>query len=73
MSRRRGGFWCGRGEKRGITFRDIVADLETFTYQVTATFDTSCVTKIRTAPAINYIACWQLAVSIIRYLVFLFV
>ena len=38
----------------------LVADFEALTYQVTTTFDTSCVARIPTAPAINYTACWQL-------------
>jgi len=38
----------------------LVADFEALSYQVTTTLDTSCATRIRTAPAINYTACWQL-------------
>jgi hypothetical protein len=38
----------------------LVADFEALSYQVTTTFDTSCAARIRTAPAINYTACWQL-------------
>jgi len=38
----------------------LVADLEVLFCQVTTTFDTSCAARIRTAPAINYTACWQL-------------
>jgi len=39
----------------------LVADFEALSYQVTTTFDTSCAARIRTAPAINYTACYQLA------------
>jgi hypothetical protein len=35
----------------------LVADYEALSYQVTTTFDTSCATRIPTAPAINYTAC----------------
>jgi len=38
----------------------LVADFEAHTYQVITTFDTSCATRIRTAPAINYTACYRL-------------
>jgi hypothetical protein len=38
----------------------LVADFEALSYQVTTTFDTGCAARIRTAPAINYTACWQL-------------
>jgi hypothetical protein len=40
----------------------LVADFEALSYQVTTTFDTGCATRIRTAPAINYTACYQLGV-----------
>ncbi|MBN2236293.1 MAG: hypothetical protein JW729_01965, partial [Bacteroidales bacterium] len=33
---------------------------EALSYQVTTTFDTSCAARIRTAPAINYTACYRL-------------
>jgi hypothetical protein len=39
----------------------LVADFEALSYQVTTTFDTSCTARIRTAPAINYTACYLLA------------
>ena len=35
----------------------LVADFEALSYQVTTTFDTSCIARICTAPAINYTAC----------------
>jgi len=38
----------------------LVADFEAVSYQVTTAFDTSCAARIRTTPAINYTACWQL-------------
>jgi hypothetical protein len=38
----------------------LVADFEALSYQVTTTFDTSCAARIRTAPAINYTACYRL-------------
>jgi hypothetical protein len=38
----------------------LVADFEALSYQVTTTFDTSCAARIRTAPAINYTACYEL-------------
>jgi len=47
----------------------LVADFEALSYQVTTTFDTSCATRIRTAPAINYTACWQLVFIHIRLFV----
>ena len=54
----------------------LVADFEALSYQVTTTFDTSCAARIRTAPAINYTACWQLVFIHIRlfviYLAFIF-
>jgi hypothetical protein len=54
----------------------LVADFEALSYQVTTTFDTSCAARIRTAPAINYTACWQLVFIHIRlfviYLAFFF-
>ena len=40
----------------------LVADFEALSYQVTTNFDTGCAARIRTAPAINYTACYQLAV-----------
>jgi hypothetical protein len=36
----------------------LVADFEALLCQVTTTFDTSCAAQIRTAPAINYTACY---------------
>jgi hypothetical protein len=39
----------------------LVADYEALSYQVTTTFDMSCAARIRTAPAINYTACYLLA------------
>jgi len=39
----------------------LVADFEALSYQVTTTFDTRCAAQIRTAPAINYTACYRLA------------
>jgi len=54
----------------------LVVDFEALSYQVTTTFDTSCAARIRTAPAINYTACWQLVFFHIRlfviYLAFIF-
>jgi hypothetical protein len=47
----------------------LVADFEALTYQVTTTFDTSCAARIRTAPAINYTACWQLVFIHLRLFV----
>ena len=38
----------------------LVADFEALPYQVTITFDTSYAARIRTAPAINYTACYRL-------------
>jgi len=38
----------------------LVADFEALPYQVTTTFDMSCAARIRTAPAINYTACYRL-------------
>jgi len=54
----------------------LVADFEALSYQVTTTFDTSCAARIRTAPAINYTACWQLVFILYRikhqiYIIFL--
>jgi hypothetical protein len=40
--------------------------LRAISYQVTTTFDASCAAQIRTAPAINYTACWQLVFIHIR-------
>ena len=40
----------------------LVADFEEISYQVTTTFDASCAAQIRTAPAINYTACWLFSV-----------
>jgi hypothetical protein len=40
----------------------LVADFEAISYQVTTTFDTGCNAQIRTAPAINYTACWHFVV-----------
>jgi len=54
----------------------LVADFEALSYQGTTTFDTSFAARIRTAPAINYTACWQLVFIHIRlfviYLAFIF-
>jgi len=50
----------------------LVADFEALSYQVTTTFDTSCAARIPTAPAINYTACYKLAVLVIRQSVFNF-
>jgi hypothetical protein len=54
----------------------LVVDFEALFYQVTTTFDTSCAARIRTAPGINYTACWQLVFIHIRlfdiYLAILF-
>ena len=54
----------------------LVADFEALSYQVTTTFDTSYTARIRTAPAINYTACWQLVFIHIHlfviYLAFIF-
>jgi hypothetical protein len=47
----------------------LVADFEALSYQVTTTFDTSCAAQIRTVPAINYTACWQLVFIHIRLFV----
>jgi hypothetical protein len=47
----------------------LVADFEALSCQVTTTFDTSCAARIRTAPAINYTACWQLVFIHIRLFV----
>jgi len=47
----------------------LVADFEALSYQVTTTFDTGCAARIRTAPAINYTACWQLVFFHIRQFV----
>jgi len=38
----------------------LVADFEALSCQVTTTFDTGWNARIRTAPAINYTACWLL-------------
>jgi len=38
----------------------LVADFEALSYQVTTNFDKSCAARIRTAPAINYTACYRL-------------
>ncbi len=38
----------------------LVADFEALSCQVTTTFDTSVAARIRTAPAINYTACYRL-------------
>jgi hypothetical protein len=38
----------------------LVADFEALSCQVTTTFDTSCTARMRTAPAINYTACYKL-------------
>jgi len=54
----------------------LVADFEALSYQDTTTFDTSCAARIRSAPAINNTACWQLVFIHIRqfviYLAFIF-
>jgi len=49
----------------------LVADFEALSYQVTTTFDTGCAARIRTAPAINYTACWQLVFVHIRLFTFI--
>ena len=47
----------------------LVADFEALSCQVTTNFDRSCAAQIRTAPAINYTACWQLVFIHIRLFV----
>jgi len=37
----------------------LVADFEALSYQDTTAFDTGCTARIRTAPAINYTACYR--------------
>jgi hypothetical protein len=50
----------------------LVADFEALSYQVTTTFDTSYAARIRTAPAINYTACYRLVFFVFRYFSFIF-
>ena len=54
----------------------LVAYFEALSYQVTTTFDKGGAARIRTAPAINYTACWQLVFILfclfVNYLAFVF-
>ena len=50
----------------------LVADFEALSYQVTTTFNMSCATRLRTAPAINYTACYQLGVLVCQWFEIMF-